>query len=192
MKKGDVYISNSTAHRFVVGKDISALGPYYIRVQSGLYTTVEFLTYFKKENIVKGEKHSLAVKKVKEHLIEKGWWLVETQRKGEVVNVLQGGNFSPILPSLLTFKNIKKRWAWVMYKNSLSQGTHGIEEIKVKGHKLVQAVTGITVWVYIYEADTDTVLKISLDKYEEKMSRVWVNKMRRAMWFLPREEFKGV
>jgi len=191
MQKGDVYISNRTGHRFVVGKDIFTSGPFYIRVlHSGLYLTLEFLTYFKKENM-KGEKHSLAVEKVKEHLLKKGWWLVETQRKEMPVNTLQGGNFTPILPSLLAYKGDKERWVWVMYKGNTSKGTHGIEEIKIEGYKLVQAVTRIPVWVYIYEADTDTVLKISLDKYEERMNRVWVPKMQRAMWFLNREEFKG-
>lgn len=191
MKSGDIYTHRSWSGRFVVGKDILLHTFAIVVVGFGQYGYNEFDKYFKKESTVKGDKHTTAVENVKAHLINKGWYVVQTQCKGQPVNVLQGGNWSPTLPPLLAFKGEKERWVWVMYKSKPSKGDHGIEEIKVKGFKAIQNVTKVPVWVYIYEADTDNILRISLDKYKILKRRIWVTKMRRAMWFLNREEFKG-
>lgn len=193
MKNGDIYIMrfNPMSKKYAIGRDI-VLGNWAVRIKGhGLFNYHEFMAYFEKESTVKGNKHITAVENVKAHLINKGWYVVQTQYEGQPVNVLQGGNWSPILSSLLAFKGNKGRWVWVMYKSEPSRGDYGIEEIRVKGFKAIQNVTKVPVWVYIYEADTDNILCVSLDKYEVLKRRVWISRMNRAVWFLNREEFKG-
>ena len=191
MKTGDVYRHLQSGKQYIMGLNIWRY-LHFLRVSGlGVYRSDEFNKYFVKEN--KMNKHNLAVEKVKEHLDGKGWTYVETQHKDQPVNVLKvkGKSYRPILPPLLAFKGDKERWVWVMYKGSTSQGGHGIEEIKTKAPFTVQNQTRIPVWVYIYQADTNNVLRISLDNYKVKSNRVWVGKMNRAMWFLNRKEFKG-
>jgi Holliday junction resolvase len=83
--------------------------------------------------------------------------------------LLQGADDSFVLPDLLSFNSRQRIWAEskVKEKSQLyrkrNEYRHCIDEYNYKEYLAVQSLTGIPVWVFIYEEDTQKLIRAPLN-----------------------------
>lgn len=131
---------------------------------------------------------------------ELGWGIIPSYDyagpDGDRAPSLQGKGWRVPLPDLDTARRGRRRWVEIKTKNAATftyttrQLEHGIDLDKYEQYLVVEAETGVEVWLAFYELDTQTVLYQSLDRLaavvregddEHRMSR-------HGMAFFPRTE----
>lgn len=148
----------------------------------------------------KGHTGELIIAKI---LQEGGWYVIPSyDYTGEDDNKaprLQGIHEQFVIPDLDIAKDGCRLWAEVKTKASASftritqRYEHGIPMRHYRHYLKVQEITGCDVWLYVYEEDTRTILRGSIDYLSQFKREYNGDKMSRGgMVFFPRDKFELV